>query len=92
MTAAEGGHGHSHGIVAMLLTGGRQVECLSQTISELDGIVDGPEMHEEQTRLVVEQMIVQARYLDSVFPKRTDYRIHLRAGHHEIAGDGCLAG
>src|SRR5262249_27115116 len=63
----------------------------AQTLGELDGVVIGPEMHEEQPRLLIQHVAVQRRHLDAVRPQRLDYGIDLIAGENEVASDGGFA-
>ena len=62
-----------------------------QPLGELVGIVDAPEVHEEQPRLVGQHMVVDGRHLDAVLTQRAQHRVHLIGGQHEVAGRGRLA-
>src|SRR5688572_21603915 len=54
-------------------------------------VIVGPEMHEEQARLVVEHVVVQRRHVDPVRVQRLDDWIDLVLGEYEVAGDRGLA-
>src|SRR5262249_27714511 len=69
----------------------RLVEGGAQSLGKLYGVVIGPEVHEEQPRLLVEHVAVDRRHLDAVRPQRLDHWVHLFCGQHEIASDGGLA-
>ena len=56
-------------------------------MSELDGIVVRPKVHEEQPRLFIKHVTMQGRYLDAVAAQRFDDGIDLACHHHEIARD-----
>jgi len=60
-------------------------------MSELDGIVVRPEMHEEQPRLLIKHMTVQGRDLDSSCAQSFDHRIDLIGGQYEVTRDCRLA-
>ncbi len=63
----------------------------AQSPRELQGIVIGPEMQEEQPRLFVQHVAVDRGHLDAVRPQRPDHGIDLLAGKYEIAGNGGFA-
>src|SRR5262249_27259528 len=44
----------------------RLVDCDAQSLGKLYGVVIGPEVHEEQPRLLVEHVAVDRRHLDAV--------------------------
>ena len=67
------------------------VECGAQSLGELDGVVIGPEVHEDEPRLLGEHVAVHRGHLDAVLPQRLDHRVDLLAGEHEVPGDGGLA-
>src|SRR5215471_15907806 len=69
----------------------RLVDCGAQSLGELYGVVIGPEVHEEQPRLLVEHVAVDRRHLDAIRAQRVDHWIDLVCGQHEVAGDGGLA-
>src|SRR3954466_5170329 len=62
------------------------VECGAQSPRKLQGVVIGPEMHEEQPRLLVQHMAVQRGHLDAIGSQRLDHGIHFVIGKNEIAG------
>src|SRR6516162_8982495 len=66
------------------------VERGTQPLGELERIVIGPEMQEEESRLLVQHVAVDRSDLDAIGPQRHDYRIHLLSQEHEIAGNGRL--
>src|SRR3974390_1177946 len=63
----------------------------AQLSSKLQCVVIGPEMHEEQPRLLVEHVAVKGRHLDAVRAQSLDDGFHFFARQHEIAGYRCLA-
>src|SRR5690348_7644677 len=67
------------------------VERRAQASRQLHGIVVGPEVAEEQSRLLIEHMAMDCRHLDAVAAQRLDYRIDLFAGQNEVAGYRRLA-
>src|SRR3954469_19775450 len=67
------------------------VEGGAQSLGELDCIVVGPEVHEDETRLLGQHVAVHRRHLNAVFAERLDHRVDLVARQHEVAGDGGLA-
>src|SRR4051794_8370779 len=67
------------------------IESLTQTPRELAGVVIGPEVHEEQPRLIVEHVVVHGCHLDAVPAERLEHRVHLVGGQHEVARDRSLA-
>src|SRR5262249_46471066 len=69
----------------------RLVEGGAQSLGKLHGVVIGPEVHEEQPRLLVEHVAMDRRHLDAIRPQRLDHRIHLVRRQHEVAGDSGLA-
>src|SRR6266550_2852063 len=69
----------------------RLIDCRAQSLGQFDGIVVGPEMHEEQPRLLIEHVTVYRSHLDAVGPKRVDHGIDFSADEHEIASDSGLA-
>ena len=69
----------------------RLVECGAQSLGQLQGVVVGPEMQEEQPRLLVQHVTVDRRDVDAVRSQRLDHRIYFVVGEDEIAGDGGLA-
>src|SRR5689334_20907499 len=52
------------------------VERMAQP-GEFLRVIMGPEMHEEQPRLVVEHVVVQRRDLDAVLAQGPQHRVHL---------------
>ena len=52
--------------ISLALCAGRLVERGAQPLGELDGVVIGPEMHEEQPRLLVQHVAVVGGYVDAV--------------------------
>src|ERR1700736_1761142 len=68
------------------------VESSAQPAGKLQRVVIGPEMHEEQPRLLVEHVAVERRHLDAVRAQGLNNGIHFLPGQHEIAGDRGLAG
>src|SRR6266566_3546730 len=58
----------------------RGVEPAAEPARQLDRIRHGPEVHEEEPRLVVQHVVVQGRHLDPVSPERANHRVHLVGG------------
>src|SRR5207245_116098 len=50
-----------------------------------NGVVVGPEVHEEQPRLLIQHVAMKSSYLDAVGTERLDDRVDLARHHHEIA-------
>src|ERR1700752_2266669 len=75
----------------LALRAGRLVECLAKATGKSQCIIIGPEMEEEQARLVVQHVAVYGGYVDVVRSQRSDHRIHLIAGEYEIPSDSCFA-
>ena len=48
-------------------------------------------MHVEETRLIVQPMVVQRHDFYAVLPQRADHGVYLLGGHHEVAIDRRLA-
>src|SRR6266849_9976686 len=61
-----------------------------QPFGQGDGVVIGPEMHEEQPGLLIQHVVVERGHLDAVGPEGLDDRIDLGGPQHEIAVDGGL--
>jgi hypothetical protein len=57
-----------------------------------DGIVIGPEMHEEQVRRILNHVAVQRGDLNAAVSQAFQDRIDLRTQQYEVAGDGGLPG
>ncbi len=57
-------------------------------MSQLHRVIIGPEMHEEQSRLLIQHVAVQSGHLDSVVSQCLQHRIDLLGQKHEVAGDG----
>src|SRR5262249_30069937 len=66
-------------------------ERRTQPARELERVIIGPEVHEEETRLLNEHVAMQGGDLDSVLPQRLDYGIDLDVEQNEVAGYGGLA-
>src|ERR1043165_6817248 len=79
------------GSAALALRARRLVERGAQAPGELDRIVVGPKMHEDQARLLGQHVAVDRRPLDAVLAQHLDHRIDFLAGQHEVAGDRRLA-
>ena len=61
------GNDGSCSLLALSFLRVRHGECRSQALRQLHRIIVRPEVHEEKSRLLVEQMIVEARHFDSAF-------------------------
>ena len=70
---------------------GGLVECRAKPSGQFQRIVIGPEVEEEQPRLLVQHVAVHGGYVDAVCTQCSDHRIHLVTGEDEISGDGGLA-
>src|SRR5450631_2284033 len=55
------------------------VQRSSDSVCKLDGVILGPKVDEVHTRLFVEHMTVNRRYLDITSTQRADERIDLAA-------------
>jgi hypothetical protein len=55
------------------------IERLAQALGELGRVVDCPEVHEVDSRLLVDQMTVECRDVDAVLLERSNHRIHFLA-------------
>src|SRR6266481_8111993 len=64
----------------------RKIKCRSQTLSQLLGVVVGPEVHEEQMRRIINHVAVKSCDFDAVLSKRLEYRIYFTAEENEVAG------
>src|SRR5262245_5959617 len=63
------------------------VERRAQALRQLQGIIVGPEMAEEQTWLLVQHVAVQGGYLDPVTSQGLDDGVDLVGRQNEVAGD-----
>jgi hypothetical protein len=64
----------------------------SREIGRLAGqVIICPEIHEEETWLIVQHVIVDGCHLDAACAQGAQHRIHLGGGENEIAGDRSLA-
>src|SRR6185312_7350570 len=68
-----------------------QVQRGTHTLRELLSIIVGPEVHEEEVRIVLDHVTVERGHFDTMLTQGPQNRIDLTADHYEIAGDGCLA-
>lgn len=66
------------------------IECGSQSLRKLLGIVAGPKMHEEKPWLVAQHVIVDGRDLDAVFVQNLQDGVHLLGDEHKVVGNGRL--
>jgi hypothetical protein len=62
-----------------------------QALGQLDRLIIGPKMHEEQARLFNEHVAMHRGHLDLIFAQRLDDRIDLVSRENKIAGDRGLA-
>src|SRR5215212_427315 len=67
------------------------VECRSEPLRKFLSVVIGPEVHEEQPRLVAQHVVVKRCNLDPVCPKRPQDRVHLVRRQDEVTRDRGLA-
>src|SRR6266581_725804 len=67
------------------------VERGAQSLGELQGVINRPEMQEEQSRLLVQHVAVDRRHVDAVRSQLLDHRVHFVAGKNKISSDGGLA-
>src|SRR5207248_6377936 len=63
----------------------------SQAARQLVHVVVGPEVHEEQPRLVIEHMVVNRGDLDAVVAQRLHYGVDFLRNQYEVARDCGLA-
>jgi hypothetical protein len=64
------------------------VERRPEATRELRRVVIGPEMHEEQARLLVQHVTMKRSHIDAICPQRLDHGIHLIVGQDEVSSDG----
>src|SRR5688572_17826463 len=69
----------------------RKVDRGPEPLRECRDVVVCPEVHEEEPRILVGQVVVEARDRDVVLAERLDDWIHLGADQHKVAGDRGLA-
>ena len=55
-------------------------------MSEHDGVVVRPKVHEEQARPFIKHVAVQGRNFDSVSTQRFDHRVDLITSQHKVTG------
>src|SRR5258706_8500495 len=76
--------------LTLALCARRLVERGAQSLGKLQGIVIGPEMKEEQPRLLIQHVAMDRGHLDAVRPQSLDHRVHFVTRNHEIAGNSGL--
>src|SRR5258708_5019364 len=64
----------------LALGAGGLVERGAQALGELDGVVIGPEVHEDQARLLGQHVAVDRGDLDAIRAQGLDHGIDLRGG------------
>lgn len=62
-----------------------------QPLQQFSEVVVRPEVHEKQTRLIIEHVIVQRGHFDPMLAQFAENRVDLGRGENEIAGNGGLA-
>src|SRR6266481_2361459 len=76
--------------MALALRARRLVQCGAQSLGKLQCIVVGPEMQEEESRLLVQHVAVDRSHVDAVRPQRLDHGIHFVIGENEVTGNRAL--
>src|SRR4051794_37135768 len=76
---------------SLALSACRLVDGGAQSLGKLQCIVVGPEMQEEQPRLLVQHVAVDRGHVDAVRPQGLNNGIDFVIGQNEVAGDGSLA-
>src|SRR5262249_18323450 len=69
----------------------RLVEGGAQPLGELQRVVIGPEMQEDDSRLLRQHVAVNGGYVDALGAERPDHVDDLRADEGKVARDRCLA-
>src|SRR5258708_5748939 len=78
-------------LALLALGAGGLVERSAETSCQLQRIIDGPEMEEEQPRLFVEHVTVDRRNIDAIGAQRPDYRIDFVTRQYKVSGNRRLA-
>ncbi len=63
------------------------VERHAERLSQFQGIVISPEVHEKQVRLLSEHMAVERRHFDTVLTQSADHWIRFAGNQNKVAGN-----
>src|SRR5438067_947440 len=69
----------------------RAGECRMETAGQLGRVVVRPEMHEEESRRLLQHVAVDGRHLDAILAQGAEHRIHFAPDEDEVTSDGGLA-